>query len=379
MNTTSDSGLRSYIVAIALGLLSLNAAGCGWTEDIPSLDLPKNASAVERNNHLDRWFAQLQKDELFNGTVMIAQHGKPLLAKGYGFTDYTKKTALTPDSSMRLGSVSKQFTATAIMLLHKSGALAYDDLVSKHIPGFPYPGVTIRHLLNQVSGIPDNYIPLAQAKQASIPVLTNEIATKLVIETQEKAENPPNVEYKYSNTNYILLARLVEIVSGSTFEDFLSKELFKPLGMNNSRVWNLVSATPTFPGKTASIARDWDDNFVELKPSFLDGVSGDGGVFSSANDLLLWDNFWSNELLMTGAEKAMAFAKPVLANGTNSNYGFGWLVEENYVAHDGSWLGARTMILRYTDSKGFIVLLDNSSNDLIPDIMQELMDAELFK
>lgn len=378
MKATREPRFRSHIVTIALGMLSLNSAGCGWTEEIPSLDLPENATPVERNNRLDQWFAELQRDNQFNGTVMIAQHGKAILAKGYGFTDYTKKTPLTADSSMRLGSVSKQFTATAIMLLHKSGALTYDDLVSKHIPGFPYPDVTIRHLVNQVSGVPDNYIQLAQSKQDSIPLLTNELATKLVIEANEKAETPPNVEFKYSNTNYILLARIVEIVSRSTFEDFLSNELFKPLGMNNSRVWNLVSATPTFPGKTASIGRDWDE-FVELKPTFLDGVSGDGGVFSSANDLLLWDNFWSNELLLTSAEKAVAFAKPVLTNGTSSNYGFGWLVEDNFAIHDGSWLGARTMIVRSAKNRAFIVLLDNSSNALIPDILEELMDADLFQ
>lgn len=367
------------MLAIALGVLSLAVTGCGWLEgNVPSLELPKNATEAERTNHLDQWFTRLQRDNQFNGTVIIAQHGKPILAKGYGFTDYTKTTALTADSSMRLGSVSKQFTATAIMLLHKAGALTYDDLVSKHIPGFPYADVTIRHLLNQVSGIPDNYLPLAHAQQGSIPVLTNEIATKLLIEARQKREGPPNVEYKYSNTNYVLLARIVEIVTGATFEDYLTKELFKPLGMTHSRVWNLVSSSPAFPGKTASIGRQ-GDLFVELKPTYLDGVSGDGGVFSSANDLLLWDTFWSNEVLMTNAEKTVAFTKPVLANGKTSDYGFGWLIKDKFVAHDGSWLGARTIILRYTNNRGFIALLDNSSNELVPEIAQELLDAELFK
>lgn len=367
----------SSLLAVILGLLSLNATGCGWFDDLPSLEISRSATPEERSTRLDEWFTKLQTSNQFNGTVMIAQRGQPILAKGYGFTDFTKTTPLTADSSMRLGSVSKQFTGVAIMLLNKSGALSYDDPVTKYIPGFPYPNVSIRHLLNQTSGIPDNYLSLAQANKSSFTLLTNEIAVNQLIQAKQAALSPPNQEFKYSNTNYILLARIVEIISGSTFEDFMAKELFKPLGMNNSRVWHLAASTPSFPGKTSSIGRD-GDTFVDLKPSFVDGVAGDGAVFSSANDMLIWDTFWYDDRLLSITEKAQAFTKPVLKNGETSNYGFGWLVDEDYVAHDGAWLGARTMIIRYPQGKALIALMDNSSNEQLNEIAQAIMEAEVF-
>lgn len=342
---------------------------------VPKLEIPENASEKQKIEIIDQWFSELQKARKFNGTVLLAKEGKPLLAKGYGFTNFKKTDQLTENSSLRLASVSKQFTAAGIMLLKEQGKLSFDDLVSKHVEGFPYDGVAIRHLLNQTSGVPDAYMGLADKNKENFDVLTNEIAVDLVIKANKKADNPPNSKYQYSNTNYILLARIIELISGLSFEDFMKQELFEPLGMNSTRVWNLKSADKTFENK----ADDFDNTAgkaEELKPSFIDGVAGDGAVFSSANDMLKWDRFWYGNELVSQETLAEAFKKPTLSNGKLSDYGFGWVITDKGMWHNGAWLGASTIITRNTEKKTCQVILDNSSNLSFDNVLKELEKVE---
>ena len=360
-----------------LGGLILAAGGAAiWyvttQTSIPKLELPEGASVTEHISEVDGWFEQLYQKDKFNGAVLIVKNGTPLLAKGYGYTDHTKTEKITPKSSFRLASVSKQFTATGIMILKEQGKLKYDDLVTKFIPNFPYKDVSIRHLLNHTSGFPDSYMGLAENNKDNIPVLTNEIAIQLVIENAAPAYAAPNVEYAYSNTGYILLAYLIEVISQQSFEAFMQESLFDPMGMKNSRVWNLVSKDKTFANKTWSFTKS-KGKVTELKPTFIDGVAGDGSVFSSIEDFLIWDDFWYGNSIISNESIQEAFKAPILSSGQPSNYGFGWgLPSNSVVSHNGSWLGARTAIVRNMDKKICIVLLDNSTNRHIGEIMDQL-------
>lgn len=362
------------ILYILLGIVSLIIGFFAWFFifflKVPKLELSPEMSPMQKMKVLDNWFSNLQADNQFNGVVLYVNEGKEMLCKGYGYTNHEKKSGLTEHSSLRLASVSKQFTAAGIMLLKEKGQISYDDLVSTYIDGFPYQGVTIRHLLNQVSGIPDAYMELAEKQKDKIPVLTNQIAVDLIIAEKSSAQKLPNEAYQYSNTNYIILARLIEILSGLSFEDYMQKELFEPLKMNNTRVWNLKSKDKTFANK-ADDFENFRGKFEELKPSFLDGVAGDGAVFSSAKDMFLWNEFWYKNPLIGEENLKEAFKKPILNNGKASDYGFGWLITKDGMWHNGAWLGANTVIIRNTKQKDCFVLLDNSSNVFFDEIVKE--------
>lgn len=371
------SRLRSALLrglgALLLATSALSmSSGCG--DDLPSLEIPAGLPENQRIEKVDQWLNQLQKDKLFNGAVMISRNSVPLLAKGYGFADPAQQIPLTPDSSFRLASVSKNFTGVAIMMLVKSGALSYEDPVTKYIPELPYAGVTIRHLLNQSSGIPDEYLNLAAKHRAGIQVLTNEKAVSLLVQEKLPAKAAPNASFEYSNTNYIILARVVEIVSGQSFEEFLQSKVFDPLKMTHTRVWNLVSKNQEFPGKVASMARE-EGELKALSPNFVDGVSGDGGVFSSLSDLLIWGRFWHSDELLTLQEKRLAMTPAKLNDGSLVEYGFGWSVDEETIWHNGGWLGARTFVVMDVQAKIMLVVLDNSSSEHIDKITQEILTS----
>lgn len=328
-------------------------------------------SQSEKIESVDNWFSDLQEKNKFNGVVLLSKNGKALLCMGYGYTDYRKNKMLTNESSLRLASVSKQFTATGILLLAEKGKLKLDDNINSFIPDLPYENVTIRNLLNQTSGIPDIYLKLADKHKESINVLSNQLAIELIINEQRKAIFKPGEKSQYSNTNYIILARTIEIISNLSFEKFMKKEIFDPLGMNNTRVWNLLSEESTFPNK----ADDFDNKFWNLserEPSFIDGVAGDGAVFASVNDMLIWDSFWYENQLISQPILEQAFKKPKLLNGKESDYGFGWVITENGMWHNGVWLGARTIIMRNTNEKTCTAIFDNSSNLFFDKILKEL-------
>ncbi|SEL42002.1 CubicO group peptidase, beta-lactamase class C family [Aquimarina amphilecti] len=339
---------------------------------VPELKIPKDAGQTEKVEHIDKWLVELHNDRKFNGGILITKEGIPLLAKTYGFTDVSRNIKLTSKSSFRLASVSKQFTASGIMLLKERKQLDYDDLVTTYIPNFPYQKVTIRHLLNQTSGVPDAYMSLAEKNKDSIDILTNQIAIDLLVQNHPKINFEPNEKYQYSNTNYILLARIIEIISNQSFEDFMSERIFTPLGMKNTRVWNLLSKDTTFKHKTDGF-EDMAGEVREIKPTFIDGVAGDGAVFSSIEDFVIWDKFWYQNDLISEENLKEAFKKPTLNNGKKSNYGFGWVIlNEDTVMHNGVWLAANSYFVRNTKKKTSFVLLDNSSNLFFNKIIKNL-------
>lgn len=360
---------RLHNILFALPLLGLLAISSFQTTP----DLDKKIKAI------DRWLTAQHKAGVFNGSVLIAHKGKPLLMKGYGYTDYRKNQKLSPQSAFRLASVSKQFTAAGIMRLHEKGLLNYDAPLSTYFKNFAYPKATVRQLLTHTSGIPDVYMSLADAHEDIVgEVLTVQKVVKLLTAYPHKNKaRAPKDRFKYSNTGYVLLAAIIERVSGQSFEAYMQKELFSPLKMKNTRVWNLLSAQKTFKNKTTGF------EYVKgkcqaLQPSFLDGVAGDGAVFSSVEDFLIWDRFWYSNPLISAKNLQEAFKPVKLNNGKMTKYGFGWGIESpTRVSHNGSWLGARTAIVRDTQTQMCLVLLDNSSNAKVYQMMNKLEEELL--
>jgi len=301
------------IILIVVLILGIAVAGlAAWYvkvyTKVPSLEISTDNSLEQNVAQLDEWFQELHDKNKFNGAVLIAKDHEPRFMKTYGYTSGDKRTKLTNQSSFRLASVSKQFTAAGVMLLEEKGLIDYDDLVSKHIIGFPYVGVTIRQLLNQTSGMPDVYMGLSTTESKRTgDTLTIAQTVDLIIKHPTSPKAAPNQEYNYCNTNYLLLAGLIEVVSGQTFEAYMQTELFDPMGLKNTRVWNLHSGVSTFENKTEGFDRL---SGKPMLPSELDGISGDGGVFSSIEDFLIWDQFWYKNPLISSDNLKEAFVKP---------------------------------------------------------------------
>ncbi len=366
-----------YILATIVILVIASATWAYYAfPTLPPLEFEKGASLEEKAEVTDKWFTELQSQRKFNGAVLIIKDGQPLLSKGYGYSDIDRKQKITEHTSFRLASLSKQFTATGIMLLNENGSLSYDDKVSNYIKPFPYREVTIRHLLNQTSGIPDAYLALADQKKSEIDILTIERVAQLISNEHLKLDHKPGTHHEYSNTDYVLAARIIELVSGQSFEAYMQEQLFEPLGMNNSRIWNLLSAKDDGGNRADDLViSNIETEITRLEPSYIDGVAGDGAVFSSVSDLLKWDQYWYSEELMPRSSKVQAFEPPILSNGKKSDYGFGWMITEDGMWHNGSWLGARTGIYRNTKEKTCTILLDNSSNIYLDDIVYALGKA----
>lgn len=364
-------------LAILIGVFLLSACGIGyfvyaWLHVSPIV-VASDANEAERLAAVDRWLDEQFEKHKFNGGVLIVRDGQVLLSKTCGYTDHTATQRLNDHSAFQLASVSKQFTAAGILRLAEMGLLNLDDPVAKHLDGFISEEVTIRHLLNQTSGLPDVYMDLAEQHRKEFGEgLTISDVVKLVNQYGELERRPGDAE-EYSNTNYVLLAGIVESASGMSFEQFMHKELFKPLGMHDTRVWTLLSAERS--SNQASDFDQVDEDRTPVETTWLDGVAGDGAVFCSLHDFVIWDQFWEGNPLISDELLRQAVKRPKLNDGTKSNYGFGWVIERKGHWHNGAWLGANTFIVRYPESRSCLVVLDNSSNLRMDKIADHLLEA----
>jgi CubicO group peptidase (beta-lactamase class C family) len=375
MKQSKNKWLKSLVLASSV-LLSACGGSSSTTETVVLDQVPATTSLSEKLQIIDDYLISMQAQGHFNGAVLIAKQGEPLLMNTHGFTDVTKTTALTNDSSFRLASVSKQFTAMAVMILQERGLLNYSDLVSHHIHEVNYDTITIENLMHHTSGIQDyTFFPESYVTEQGASFMTMSVFFNIVAEHPLNREFSPQSQWSYSNTGYILLAEIVARVSGQSFEDFMHDEIFSPLNMSNSDVWNLLSDAESnrLPNRTQGIIGS-----QAATPSYLDGIAGDGAVFASIADLLKWDRALADNTLVSEQTKQLAFTPAILANGSQTDYGYGWVVSDNnqYVSHSGGWLGARTMIIRNINTGGLIVLLDSSETSKLTEMI-EFIDEQL--
>lgn len=316
---------------------------------------------VQKVNRIDSVLTYLHQRQLFNGTVFIAEKGKVLYKKAFGTSNPATAARLTTASSFNLASVSKQFYAMMIMMLKEQGKLSYDDAVVKYLPEFPYPTITVRQLMNQTSGLPE-YFDIAAADMTLLDTLTNDSMLRLLIDRRPPLVFAPGEQWQYCNTNYTTLASVLEKVAGTTADKFFQEHIAGPLKMTNSYVYHLKM-------KSYPPSRVFGFSFQNEKPVLndlvrFDGIVGDGNIYSSAEDLLKWDQALYTEKLVKKSTLQEAFTPGRLNNGEPTEYGFGWGIVEpgKTVAHTGGWVGFGTLIIRYIDQDQTIIVLDNSSN-----------------
>jgi CubicO group peptidase (beta-lactamase class C family) len=303
----------------------------------------------------------MQARPWFNGALLVAVKGVPIFSKTYGYADFRRHREITENTPFQLASVSKQFTAMAIMMLKEQGKLSYEDTVQRFIPDFPYKGVTIRMLLNHSAGMP-NYFWLTEHKWQKESIPTNKQVMALLAREKPSLYFRPGSRFDYSNTNYVVLASIVENASQMEFGKFVEENIFQPLGMNNSFVY---SAALDESPKGAKGYRRYGRGYREIPATVNDGAVGDKGVYASLVDLYKWDQALYANILVKQETLKEAFSPLILHKKYRMRYGFGFRLQEDemghIVYHNGKWNGFRTGIHRYIDEKATVIILNNTN------------------
>lgn len=290
-------------------------------------------------------------------SLLVVRDGQTVLARGYGLADVERHVPVTPQTDFRLASLSKQFTATTIMLLVADGRLRYDDSIFTLVAGLPAfaRGVTVRHLLNHTSGLPDyeSFVPdtqTAQVRDADVPAL---------IARAPGLKFAPGTHYAYSNTGYCLLALVVEHVTGRHFADVLHERIFIPLGMTNTMAREEKTVVPNraygYTVRPTGIRRTDQSN--------TSATLGDGGIYSNVLDLAKWDGALEHHTLVSADAQRLAWMPPALPDTAVTEYGFGWFIGKAHGLtrqyHHGESRGFTNFILRYPDRRLTVVVLTN--------------------
>jgi CubicO group peptidase (beta-lactamase class C family) len=292
-------------------------------------------------------------------SLLVLQDGKPLVARGYGRSDVSNGSAAGPLTAYRLASVSKQFTAAAILLLVQDGKVGLQDSVRTWFPGLPVEdaGITVQHLLTHASGLMDYEDLMATPYTGQI----HDAGVLALLEKEHRLYFKPGTGYRYSNGAYALLALLVEKASGKTFPDFLKQRIFKPLGMTGTLAY--VQGGPEIAHRAFGYSLV-DGQWQRTDQSSTSAVLGDGGIYSSIDDLARWDAALYDNRLLTEASRKLAFSphNEVTGEGYLAHYGFGWRITGDTLWHSGETIGFRNVIVRWPKQHLTVVLLSNRND-----------------
>jgi CubicO group peptidase (beta-lactamase class C family) len=358
--------LHPALLATLLATLPL----AGWAADTAA---PQSAAALSPEQQVDALFAKWNKPDTPGCVVEVIRDGKVLFRKGYGMADLERAVPISPATIFNIGSTSKQFTAFAIHLLAQDGKLSLDDDIRKHLPDMPDFGktITIRHLLQHTSGLRDYLNLLIMAGWRIDDVITQDDALDMI--GRQRALNfAPGQEHLYSNTGYLLLAKIVQHVSGKPLAAFAKERIFDPLGMKHTlfheRYGTLV------PGRALSYIPAPGGGYQYVAQS--DASVGPGSVLTTLDDLALWDrNFYDGRV--GGKELLAQMQTPgVLNNGQAIKYASGLFIETyrglKLVEHSGGLPGFRSQLSRFPDQRFTVAVLANT-----PDISPVAMSRKI--
>ncbi len=294
----------------------------------------------------------------FNGSILVAKNGEIIFEEYNGFRHpRVKKDSITPNTSFHLASVSKTFTAMAALKLAEEGRLNINDTISKYLDSFPVPGVTIKTLMNHRSGLPNYVHYMEELGWDKKQPVTNQAVLDFIVNRHKEIQiGRPDRRFSYSNTNYALLALVIEKVSGMSFAQYMKMAFFDPLDMKDTYVFTMADSARSLPS--------YFNNGRQYAFDFLDQVYGDKNIYSTARDLLKWDQALQNGLFskqtIDAAYTPYSFEKP----GIN-NYGLGWRMfvlknGKKFIYHNGWWHGYRTAFYRLVEENVTIIALSNN-------------------
>jgi CubicO group peptidase (beta-lactamase class C family) len=333
-----------------------------------------NIMGEQMSAQIDALFKNFDGPGVPGAVVMVIRDSKVIYEKGYGLANVEQKIPCTTSTNFRLASVSKQFTAAAILILVSQGKLSLDDPITKFFSEFPSYGneITVRHLLSHRSGLIDyeDVIPEGTTIQ-----LTDRNVLNLVRQ-QNKTYFPPGSDFRYSNSGYALLSLIVESVSGNPYAEFLKRNIFSSLQMTNTLAYE--AGISKVPNRAYGYALE-NNQFVPSDQSLTSAVLGDGGIYTSVNDLFKWDQALYSEKILSHQmlEEAYTIASPK-TDIESSGYGFGWYITKhrgaNLFFHRGHTCGFTNLIERYPEKKFTVIILTNRRDADILDLGKQIFD-----
>jgi CubicO group peptidase (beta-lactamase class C family) len=315
--------------------------------------------AADLKKEFDRYLTAASDVWKFQGTVLVAKEGKVIFEKGYGMANIELGVLNTPQMKFQIGSITKQFTATAIMQLAEKGLLDVNDPITKHLSDYPKETgdkITIHNLLSHTSGIP-NYTNMPEAmKNMALEVSVEDLMGTF---KNEPLDFEPGEKYVYSNSNYVVLGAIIEKISGKTYEDYLQENIFKPLGMNSS---GYDHRDRIMKNRAAGYSQNEAGELMNAEFVHMSAPYAAGALYSTVEDMLIWDQALYGEKILKKNSLEKIFT-PV-----KGNYGYGWVIDEVYgrkhIWHNGGIFGFVTNFGRWVDDKICVVVFSN--NDAVP-------------
>ncbi len=325
---------------------------------------PNSSAQSPRADDVDSYVAaQLREQRIPGLALAVIRDGRVVKSRGYGLGNIELHVPVTPDTVFQLGSIGKQFTATAILMLAEDGKLSLDDKITVYFPSAApkWNGITIRHLLNHTSGLAD-YSDDKYIAPGGLTPLHEELVDEEILRrfTTLPFDFKPGEKWSYSNTGYAILGFLIRKVSGQSYEDFLRARIFKPLGMSATRV---ISESDIIPNRAAGYILENGEikNQHWVSPHW--NTLGDGALYSTAADMTKWDAAITARALLKPESYAQMWTPAPLNDGKTYPYGFAWdLLEVNghrLQEHGGAWQGFTAHYSRYPDDHLSVIVLTN--------------------
>ena len=375
---------------LLLGFFFLSIA-CGTGQGPRFLDI--SSKTILSNDEKERLIAEVKAkyetllgNKGFSGEILIAKNGEVIFEDYKGYSNFSDKTAIVPQTPIHLASISKTFTGMAALKLWEDEKLDLKAPVTKYIANFPYTDVTIEQLLSHRSGLPDYTYFMESNKYTTVKVKNRrgrwvkklklikaespfrqglynnqDVLDYMVSKRPAPAANPNRV-FKYCNTNFVMLALIIEKITGQDFPTYMAETIFKPLKMENTYIFS----TKTIEKYTPS----YNARMVPYKIEKYDCIYGDKNVYSTARDMYLWDKALTEGTYLKASTLEMAYQPQSPINKYYHNYGLGWRIlakpnEEKLVYHNGWWHGNNTVFTRLINESATIIILGNKFNKSI--------------
>lgn len=378
---------------MVLPLLTFLVLSCNISPDNSSLDtgtvkahpsfsaLPGREKAYYANA-IEPLYKSLLLNRGFNGSILLAKNGEIVFEDYHGFINMKTKERITENSTFHVASVSKTFTATVILKLMEEGRISLEDPLEKYLPNFPYRNITIKDLLTHRSGLPkyEHFMDgsktiyttvknkkgklVRRKKTIKIPLgftgfATNQDVLQYMIRNRPQPEAQPNRRYIYCNTNYAMLALVIEKITQVPFPEYMQTQVFKPLGMNHTYVFSIKD--------TGNYTPSYNYNNSAFKLDKLDCIYGDKNIYTTVRDLLLWDIALSQGTFVKNETLDMAFQPYSNEHKGKKNYGLGWHLfidppAPTIVYHNGWWHGNNAVFKRLVADSATVIILGNKFN-----------------
>lgn len=304
------------------------------------------------------WYDSMLGPSVFNGGILVAKKGNIVFEQYRGSNPLGSTTPVDANTPFHIASVSKTFTAMCVLKLWQDSLLNIDAPYSQYFPSFNYPGVTVRTLLNHRSGLPNYLYFMEKLGYKDSAAISNQQVLDVLVSRKDVLENVgvPDKHFSYCNTNYALLALLIEKISGRPYPQFVQENIFGPLNMQHSFVYT--------PADSNRISHNYDWRGDMIPDNFLDKVYGDKNIYSTPRDLFTWDRALASGLLFSKETMQQAFTPYSNEKPGIKNYGLGWRMNiypngKKVIFHNGWWHGNNAAFIRLQDEDATIIVLGN--------------------